>query len=209
MEPRAILGTFLAWFMQTATNQGNDMNSPAVIRGLLAATICALSTAASALTIGQSPVTEVGDLDIFVHTSSKNELPNSSPFAEQTWIESVLGFSVNYLAHGSDVPIIATNEDPTAFAWQLATPGADYFLVKNTAYWAIFQNLAEQSYAVVDADSGDLPEKMNFGNATISHYGVVNGDSVNPPSEVVPIPAPLVLMGIGLVGLGLIRRPKA
>ena len=184
------------------------MNSQAVIRGLLAATIYALSAAASALTIGQSPATEVGDLDIFVHVSAKNELSNSNPTTEQNWIESILGFSVNYLAHGNNVPISVTNEDPTAFAWELLTSGSDYFLVKNAGYWAIFQNLAEQSYAVVDADSGLLPDKMNFGNATISHYGLVNGDGVNPPSEVVPIPAPFALIGIGLAGLCWIRRSK-
>jgi hypothetical protein len=64
------------------------------------------------------------------------------------------------------VPITATNEDPTAFAWQLVTSDADYFLVKNAGYWAIFENSADKSYAVVDADSGNLPDKMNFGNAT-------------------------------------------
>ena len=101
------------------------MNSQAVIRGLLAATIYALSAAASALTIGQSPATEVGDLDIFVHVSAKNELSNSNPTTEQNWIESILGFSVNYLAHGNNVPISVTNEDPTAFAWELLTSGSD------------------------------------------------------------------------------------
>jgi hypothetical protein len=191
-------------------NRGNNMNSQAVIRGLLAATIYALSTTASALTLGQSPVTEVGDLDIFVHVSTKNELSNSNPTTEKNWIESVLGFSVNYLAHGNNVPISATNEDPTAFAWKLVTSNSDYFLVKNAGYWAIFQNLAEQFYAVVDADSGLLPDKMNFGNATISHYGVVKGGGggTNPPSEIVPIPAPFALIGIGLAGLGWIRRSK-
>jgi hypothetical protein len=64
--------------------------------------------------------------------------------------------------------------------------------------------------AVVDADSGYLPDEMNFGNATISHYGVVNGGGggTNPPSDVVPIPAPFALIGIGLAGLGWIRRSK-
>lgn len=183
------------------------MNSQTVIRALLGPAIFALSFTANALTIGQSPVTDVGGLDLFVHVSTKNELSNSNPGTEQSWIESVLGFSVSYLAHGNNVPITVTNEDPTAYAWQLVSPSSDYFLVKNAGYWAIFQNVSEQSYAVVDADSGLLPDKMNFGNATISHYGVVNGDNVNPPSEV-SIPAPFALIGIGLVGLGWLRRSK-
>jgi hypothetical protein len=52
----------------------------------------------------------------------------------------------------------------------------------------IFENLAEKSYAVVDGDSGLLPDKMNFGNATISHYGVVNGGGVMMrPSNDLPV----------------------
>jgi hypothetical protein len=180
------------------------------VRGLLAAAIYALSTTASALTIGQSPATEVGVLDLFVSVSAKNELPNSNPTSEENWIESVLvGKDVTYIQVGEDVPITASNEDPTAFVWQLVTSDSDYFLVKNAGFWALFENRAEKSYAVVDADSGLLPDKMNFGDATISHYGLVNGGGggLNPPSEV-PIPAPFALIGIGLAGLGWIRRSK-
>jgi hypothetical protein len=84
--PYYISGTILAYLQKNTVKQGKNMNSQAVIRGLLAATIYALSTAASALTIGQSPVTEVGNLDIFVHVSTKNELSNSSLTTEQNWI---------------------------------------------------------------------------------------------------------------------------
>lgn len=55
---------------------------------------------------------------------------------------------------------------------------------------------------VIDADSVLLPDKMNFGKAATGQYGVVHGDGLNPPSEVVSIPAPLALTGFGLVGLG-------
>ena len=162
------------------------------------------------LTIG-APTVEVGMLDIFVHASTKNELPNSSPASEEAWIESVLGFSVDYMQYGNNVPITATNEDPTAFAWELAQAESDYFLVKNAAFWAIYQNVGELGYAVVDADSGLLPDKMNFGNATIRHYGLVNGrdcqspNCITPPNDV-PVPSPLVLIAIGLFALARSRR---
>ncbi len=134
-----------------------------------------------ALTIGPAPETDVGLLDIFIYASTKNELPNSNPATEESWVESILGFDVSYAKHGNNVPITPTNEDPTAFAWLLPDLESDYFVVKNAAFWALFQNVGNLAYAVVDADSGYLPEKMNFGNATISHYGVVNGR--NPPCE--------------------------
>lgn len=176
-----------------------------------------------ALTIGNAPSTDVGLLDIFVHASTKNELPNSNPASEENWIEGVLGFDVSYAKYGNDVPITQTNEDPTAFAWQLADLESDYFLVKNAAFWAIFQNVGNLAYAVVDADSGNLPDKMNFGNATISHYGVVNGRNptcegpdcdpdpcqtlpCNPPNNV-PVPAPLPLIALALFLLRQRLRP--
>lgn len=167
-----------------------------------------------ALTIGNAPATDVGLLDVFVYASTKNELPNSSPSTEESWIESILGFDVAYAQYPS-IAITPTNEDPTAFAWQLADLESDYFLVKNAAFWALFQNVDNLAYAVVDADSGFLPDKMNFGNAAISHYGVVNGRNppcegpdcdpdpcqtlpCNPPNEV-PVPAPLPLIALALL----------
>ena len=172
----------------------------------LGALAALLSASSYGLTIGSAPAIDVGGLDVFVHVSTKNELPNSNPSTEEDWIESVLGFDVDYLAYGNNVPITATNEDATAFAWQLIDNTADYFLIKNAAFWAIYKNEAELGFAVVDADSGLLPEKMNFGDATISHYGVVSGEGgFEPPSEV-PVPAPLPLVGLGLLLLGWCRR---
>lgn len=169
-----------------------------------------------ALTIGSEPATDVGLLDIFVHVSTKNELPNANPATEESWIESILGFDVAY-AQYPEIAITPTNEDPTIFAWQLADLESDYFLVKNAAFWALYQNVGNLAYAVVDADAGDLPDKMNFGNATISHYGIVNGSNppcqgpdceppcegidcnvTNPPTDI-PVPAPLALMALALV----------
>ncbi len=188
----------------------------AILIALLAA---ATAPSSWALTIGNAPSTDVGLLDLFVHASTKNELPNSNPTTEENWIEGILGFDVAYSKYGNNVPITATNEDPTAFAWLLADLESDYFLVKNAAYWALFENVGNLAYAVVDADSGLLPDKMNFGNATISHYGVVNGrnptcqgpncdpdppcqgndcDPPNPPNDL-PGPAPLSLIVLALV----------
>ena len=165
-------------------------------RGLIGVALYTLASATSALTIGPSAATDVGDLDIFLFASTKNELPNSSPAAEEAWIESVLGFDVGYMAYGNNVPITATNEDSTVFAWELADASSGYFLIKNAAFWAVFQNISDLSYAVVDADSGLLPANMNFGNSTISHYGVVNGVDVDPDGRpTVPLPSPLLLIG--------------
>lgn len=176
-------------------------------RGLIGVALYTLASAASALTIGSSPATDVGELDVFLFASTKNELPNSSPAAEEAWVEGLLGFDVSYMAYGNNVPITATNEDSTVFAWELADASAGYFLIKNAAFWAIFQNMSDLSYAVVDADSGLLPANMNFGNATISHYGVVSGDGGDPDDRTtVPLPSPLLLIGLGLACLGYARR---
>ena len=175
---------------------------------LAAFAIFTIAPASWALTINNAPATDVGIEDIFVYASTKNELPNSNPTSEENWIESILGVDVDYAKYGSNVPITATNEDSTIFAWELADAESDYFLVKNAAFWALFQNVGNLAYAVVDADSGYLPSKMNFGNSTISHYGVVNGRNPgcelpscdpNPPNETpVPGPAPLLLIPLAL-----------
>jgi hypothetical protein len=66
----------------------------------------------------------------------------------------------------------------------------------------------------VDANSGLLPDKMNFGNATISHYGLVDGrdcqspDCTTLPNDA-PVRAPGVLPAIGLFALARTRRLKS
>jgi hypothetical protein len=79
----------------------------------------------------------------------------------------------------------------------------DFFLVKKSTYYALFENLADLSWGVFDTK--DLPEGMNLSSEglrlQISHVIMTPGGSV-------PEPSAILLMTAGLAGLGLAGRKR-
>ena len=110
----------------------------------------------------------------------------------------------------------ANNDTGDIFAFNLNgdpfLADTDYFIIKNTNKWALFENLANVDWGVFNINAeviggnwaGDLTG-FNLGNGefTISHVT----EFVGPAS--VPEPSISALLGIGLLGMiGVSRRRK-
>ena len=111
----------------------------------------------------------------------------------------------------------------------------EYFLLKNSTTWALHQNLSEIAYAVIDTSDTNLyntttytyvdnvltetgestdtqtySDWMNIASntTTVSHISLFTGtfDEPEDPPNGAPTPTPLMLMGLGLVGMIGARR---
>ena len=157
-----------------------------------------LSQSSWAIAITEGPQTgiDVGNVDTLITTT---QLQNSGN-AENAWLNGLFP-GATILPQQQNVTYYDTNVS-NVFAFAL-NPVADYFMVKNATWHALFQNNASNSWAVFDTSL--LPPKMNLGGKrfTISHIRVID-----VPSTSVPEPATLSMLGLGLLGLGFARRRK-
>lgn len=69
----------------------------------------------------------------------------------------------------------------------------------------LFDLTADSPFLVMLGGGENVDSYLTYGGATFAP-GI---SPVDPPSEPMPVPAPLALMGLGLLGLGLIRKAKA
>jgi hypothetical protein len=146
------------------------------------------------ITEGPNSGTNVGSVDTLLDTA---QLKNSGG-AELSWLQGLLP-GATILPQDQNVTYYDTNQ-ANVYAF-LLDPAADYFMIKNATWHALFANNASNAWAVFNVSL--LPSGMNLGGDrfTISHVR-----AINPTPTKVPEPGSLALFGLGMLGLTLARR---
>lgn len=167
----------------------------------LALAVCSSPSWAVLIVDGPYDGIDPGAVDLLLAQGAQQ----GNPTKETNWVNSVLaglGINVEYQIKDDPVPFYATT-DENIFAFFMADPASDYFLIKNATRIALFQNLAALNFGVFDITQ--LHAGLNLpgdpDEYEISHVTRFVSNSVK-----VSEPGALLLLGAGLLSLGFARR---
>jgi hypothetical protein len=168
---------------------------------------------------GANDGANVGALDTFLAEADKA----GNTAAETIWVNSILAPTVaTFEIKTENVVYFLTNTADT-FAFELASSGQDYFLVKNSTRMALFENLADLDWGVFDTNylseamklpdfgkvctENDGPDCVNDPGFTISHVTQFSGGVTGGCTDcTVPEPTVVALLAAGLLGMVAARR---
>jgi len=163
----------------------------------------AYSISSAAYTINSYSI-DVGNVDDIIATASVGDsfLDGNSPANQKIWVESVLGFEVNFNDKiDGAFSWTQVDDNPNLYAQSLLTDPA-YYLIKlgggsfTGDTHVLYENFDDLSYAVIDL--GLLGQGATIDITRISHISEFS----------VPEPGTLALFGLGLLGLSFVRRRK-
>jgi hypothetical protein len=188
--------------------------------------------------------TNAGEMDnnVLRGTSIVIASLGGKPALQDSFLKFMLGADTiyNFIAKDETVPYYTTQDadtgdlkSPPVYATQISQPG-DYYLLKNSQYALLMENVALFDWAVFDTSptaivyehdkAGDtwvnaqmtdtIGSFLNIpsSDTTISHIsisqftGTKPPPSGSPPTNDIPVPAPLALMAMGLIGMVGMRK---
>lgn len=172
-------------------------------KAVMAVALVGAAASAQAATVNVGGV-DVGAVDTFI--AEIGDLPAScgpggSPTTELCWINSVLDPDTIYGEKREEVDVLSSDTTGVV-AFELWAP-SEYFMIKNATNWALFRNNGDLNWAVIDLADLKLKKWNIKGGGSISHAAPIGGDVPQ-----VPLPGTLGLLGLGLAGLGAMRRKK-
>lgn len=179
-----------------------------ILRLVLPLGLALASTSSWAILIvgGPNDGVNVGSLDTLLAQQFHNG-PGGNPAGEEAWAEGVLGF--NLVFDGKDETVSIYNTDTTNVRAFGLSFGPGYFVLKNSTYRALFQNVNSLDWAVIDKSL--LNAGFNLNGATISHATQFSDPrepdpDPDPDPDPVPVPGTALLLGLALMGLRFARR---
>ena len=174
----------------------------------------AMALTSFSVNVSAYALADVGTKDALL---AADTLKNSGSATEEAWIESVLGFDINYtqmsggISEGSNwESVIGGSAGDYAFEFDIGF-NPEYYLLKigggkgagadETHY--LYDNLESLQYAYVNlSDFGDDVKLENIG--IISHIGSTGGGGGGGGNA--PEPSMVGLLAIGLLGMAISRR---
>lgn len=167
------------------------------LKSLFAGVLLGLGVSSASFGYTLADTTDVGDLDTFLAATTKASLGNANPLTEQTWIESILGYSVWYEDKTEDVDLFVTEESDTVVAFGL-TSHPSHFVVKDSTNFVLFANEASLDWGVLDLSQYFGEHKLE--DLQFSHVTEFGSHML------VPEPGTGALLIAGVMGLYFARR---